>query len=225
MTKRRLTDEEIEKAAQKEWEQKVAEGTNFGVAGPKTEEGKKKALQNLQTREMPKRKNVTAGGSWRYVENILDSDELELYNQRREDYLRDYDINSSADEITLHQALMEEVIYYRLMTRQANKPNLDLNKALDACSKRLNTALENLGALRKQRLKQDEKFQAVSIATIAQEFAREQIRGDIRDEIAEQDREEEEFLRKKREREYVDAEFTEVDEEESGDDAEQEDIE
>jgi hypothetical protein len=178
MVRRKLTDEEIEKIAEKEWKKTPIFSSDEKFAykaknltGPKTVEGKKRALKNLQAgRNTQSIDDVKHGG---YVRKILNEDEQELYFSRREDYLRDYDINSSADEITLHQILMDEVIYYRLMARQANNPSIDISRPLNECTKRLNKALENLGALRKQRLNQDDKVATINIATLAQQFSRE----------------------------------------------------
>jgi hypothetical protein len=200
MARRKLNDEEKDSIANKEWkktpiftsDEKVAYKAK-NLTGPKTVEGKKKALANLQVG-----RNTGDNGDMRkhggYVHKILNEDELELYNARRSVYERDYDINESADEIILHTALMEEVKYYRLQKYQAEHPTEDLDRAVNDCTRRLRTALEDLGALRKQRLKQDEKVASLNIATIAQQFAREMMQGNVDDELRRLREEEEQFL-------------------------------
>ncbi|HLI46520.1 MAG TPA: hypothetical protein VKU94_04935, partial [Geobacterales bacterium] len=66
------------------------------------------------------------------------------------------------------------------------------------CNRRLRQALEDLGALRKQRLKQDEKVASLNIATIAQQFAREMMQGNVEDELRKLREEEERFLLEKK---------------------------
>src|SRR5579875_2042549 len=137
MARRKLTEEEKERIANKEWkktpiftsDEKLAYRAK-NLTGPKTVEGKKRALANLQIGRNPgdngdMRKH---GG---YVHKILNEDELELYNSRRAVYERDYDINESADEIVLHTVLMEEVKYYRLQKYQAEHPTADLERPIN----------------------------------------------------------------------------------------------
>ncbi|MER2007922.1 MAG: hypothetical protein ABS939_10795 [Psychrobacillus sp.] len=200
MTRRKLTDEELEAISNKEWKQtpifssdeKLVQRAK-NLTGPKTAEGKKRALANLQVgrNSSDSPTNLRHGG---YIKKILNEDEQEYYFARQEKYLKDYDINSSADEITLHTALMEEVILMRLYTKQANNPSIDIERPLNDCTRRLRTALEDLGALRKQRLKQDDKVASLNIATIAQQFARELMQGSVEDELKKLREEEEKFL-------------------------------
>jgi hypothetical protein len=203
VTRRKLSDEELNKISNKEWkktpiytsDEKLANKAK-NLTGPKTVEGKKKALANLQvgrnSNDSPT--NLRHGG---YVRKILNEDEQEYYFARQEKYLKDYDINDSADEITLHTVLMEEVILMRLYTKQSNNPSVDIERPLNDCTRRLRTALEDLGALRKQRLKQDEKVASLNIAQIAQAFARELTQGSVEDELLKLRQEEEEFERQR----------------------------
>lgn len=225
MTRRKLTDDELEGISSKEWKKTPIFTSNEKLAnraknltGPKTVEGKKRALKNLQVgrNSSDSPTNLRHGG---YIKKILNEDEQELYTSRREDYLKDYDINGSADEMTLHQVLMEEIIYYRLMVKSAEKPSLDIERPLNDCTRRLRTALEDLGALRKQRLKQDDKIASVNIATIAQQFARELYAGSIEDELRRAKEEEEKFLLEKKSKDINDY-GVEDDEEEVIEDAE-----
>lgn len=225
MTRRKLTDEELEGLSNKEWkktpiftsDEKLAKRAR-NLKGPQTVEGKKRALKNLQVgrNSSDSPTNLRHGG---YIKKILNEDEQELYETRREQYLNDYDINGSADEMTLHQVLMEEIIYYRLMQKQADKPSLDIDRPLNDCTRRLRTALEDLGALRKQRLKQDDKVASVNIATIAQQFMREISAGSIEDELRKAREEEEKFLLEKKTKDINDY-GVEDDEEEVIDNAE-----
>lgn len=200
MVRRKLSDEELAEIANKKWkktpiftsDEKLAYRAK-NLTGPKTVEGKKKSLANLQVgrNSSDSPTNLRHGG---YVRKILNDDEQEYYFSRQEKYLKDYDINDSADEITLHTVLMEEVILMRLYTKQANNPSVDIERPLNDCTRRLRTALEDLGALRKQRLKQDDKVASLNIATIAQQFARELMQGGIEDELRKAREEEEKFL-------------------------------
>jgi hypothetical protein len=199
MARRKLNDEELEKISNKEWkktpiftsDEKLANRAK-NLTGPKTVEGKKKSLANLQVgrNSSDSPTNLRHGG---YIRKILNEDEQEYYFMRMEIYYKDYDINGSADEIILHQVLMEEVILMRLYTKQANNPSTDIERPLNDCTRRLRTALEDLGALRKQRLKQDDKVASLNIATIAQAFARELNQGSVEQELLKLRQEEEEF--------------------------------
>ncbi|RPK20077.1 MULTISPECIES: hypothetical protein [Paenibacillus] len=216
MTKRKLTPDEIAEVASKEWkktpiftsDEKVAYKAK-NLTGPKTVEGKMKSLANLQAGRNAGDVSPTKHGG--YVRRILNEDEQELYFSRREEYLKDYDINGSADEITLHQVLMEEVIYFRLQVKLAEKPSLadTIDRPLSECTGRLNRALDNLGALRRQRLNQNEKSNTISIGTLAQQFARELMNGSLQDDLKAQQEEEARFLAQKKEREAhtIDAEY------------------
>lgn len=200
MARRKLSEEELEQLAQKEWkktpiftsDERLANRAK-NLTGPKTVEGKMKALKNLQVgrNSSDSPTNLRHGG---YIRKILNEDEQEYYFARQEKYLKDYDINDSADEITLHTVLMEEVILMRLYTKQAENPSVDIERPLNDCTRRLRTALEDLGALRKQRLKQDDKVASLNIATIAQQFARELMQGSIEEEQKRLREEEERFL-------------------------------
>jgi hypothetical protein len=204
MTRRKLDDNEMENIASKEWkktpiftsDEKLANRAK-NLTGPKTVEGKKKALANLQVgrNSSDSPTNLRHGG---YVRKILNEDEQEYYFARQELYLNDYDVNGSADEIILHTAIMEEVILMRLYTKQANNPSVDIERPLNDCTRRLRTALEDLGALRKQRLKQDDKVASLNIATIAQQFARELMQGGVDEEMRKAREEEEKFMLEKK---------------------------
>jgi hypothetical protein len=199
MSRRKLNDEELDQIANKDWKQtpiftsdeKLANRAK-NLTGPKTVEGKKRALANLQVgrNSSDSPTNLRHGG---YIRRILDEEEQEYYMLRRGDYLNDYDINGSADEIMLHSALMEEVIQFRLYMKQSRNPSIDIDRPLNESFGRLQKALDSLGALRKQRLKQDDKVASLNIATIAQAFAREISQGSITDEVLKLRQEEEEF--------------------------------
>lgn len=218
MTKRKLSDEEKQEIATKEWKDTPIFSKDkraLNLTGPKTVEGKMKSLANLQVGRNSGEIAPTKHGG--YVRKILNEEEQDIYFTRREEYLKDYDINGSADEITLHQVLLEEVILFRLHMKLSEKPSLadTIDRPLSECTGRLNRALENLGALRKQRLKQDEKLTAISIGTLAQQFARELMTGDLQADLQRQKEEEESFLKNKKTRDLsqtIDAEYEVVDE-------------
>lgn len=225
MARRKMNEEEIDNVANKEWKQTAIFTSDEKLAnraknltGPKTVEGKKRALQNLQVgrNSSDSPTNLRHGG---YIKKILNEDEQEYYLSRQEMYLKDIgDINSSADEIILHTVLMEEVILMRLYTKQANNPSVDIERPLNDCTRRLRTALEDLGTLRKQRMKQDDKTHAISIATIAQQFARELNQGSIADELRKAKEEEAKFLETRTK--DINDRYVIVDEEEVSEDGE-----
>jgi hypothetical protein len=226
MTRRKLNEDEMDNLANKEWkktpiftsDEKLAYKAK-NLTGPKTVEGKKKALANLQVgrNSSDSPTNLRHGG---YVRKILNEDEQVYYFERQEKYLQDYDINGSADEIILHTAIMEEVILMRLYTKQANNPSIDIERPLTECTRRLRTALEDLGALRKQRLKQDDKVASLNIATIAQQFARELMQGSVEEELRKAREEEEKFLLEKKSNDINDR-YVIVQEEEVNEDGEE----
>lgn len=208
MARRQLNDDEKEKAATKEWkkptiftndETKAYKARN--LTGPKTVEGKMRSLANLRAgrakHEMPQK---THGG---YIRNILNEDEAALYESRKEVYLKDFtDFNESSDGMILHQVLMDEVIYFRLMKYWADHPSQydKLERPISECNSRITRNLDALGTLRKQRLKQDDRINAISIASIAQQFYREMMGGNLQEEIDAQAEEEKAFLEQKKQR-------------------------
>jgi hypothetical protein len=96
---RTLTNTEIEEIASKEWKEQhhrtsVSPRKNQrlkNLTGPKTVEGKKRALQNLRPNtarpaEVPR----THGG---YILRILNDEEREFFEERRKKYLEDFELN------------------------------------------------------------------------------------------------------------------------------------
>lgn len=217
MARRRLTQEEIEASSNKEWtktpvfssDEKLANRAK-NLTGPKTAEGKAKSLQNLRVGSNKGEAGKMSHGG--YIKRILDEDEQELYLSRKEVWLNDFnDFNESSDGLTLHLILMDEVILYRLLRRQFENPSLDIERPLGECNTRLGKNIDALGAQRKQRMKQDEKLTAISIATIAQQFSLEANK--IQDQLREQEEEEKQFLINKMQRERsltVDASFYKI---------------
>jgi DNA-binding FadR family transcriptional regulator len=102
------------------------------------------------------------------------------------------------------------------MRAQFDNPSMDIDRPLNEITNRLNKNLDALGALRKQRLKQDEKLTAISIGTIAQQFHKQLLDGVLQQERDEAEEEERRFLEKKKQREReslttIDAEYEVVD--------------
>lgn len=172
-----LTPEEIEEIASKEWKKPTIYANNEvdakrvkNLTGPKTKEGKMRSLQNL--RPAPRTgsgKGLVHGG---YVHALLSEDEVALYEERKEKYLKDFDLNESSDEALLRAVLLEEVIWYRLMKKKAEKPSLNLDRPLNDCMKRLRDAMKALGVTREQRQGVNVNIRA-SIADLADRIHRE----------------------------------------------------
>lgn len=152
-----LDEETIESVANTEWETNpfVVDESELSpeeqvvarLTGPKTVEGKKRALQNLR----PRSKKNSPAETGDFFKALMTKDEIAFYEQRREKYLRDFDLNDSSDEALLMAVLMEEINWYRLVKRQAEKPTANLDKQLNDCMKRLRESLRALGMTRDQR--------------------------------------------------------------------------
>jgi hypothetical protein len=219
MARRKLSEEEKEKIANKEWKQTPIFTSDEKLAyraknltGPKTPEGKIRSLQNLRCGrnkgDMPR---MSHGG---YIMRLLDQEEQDMYQQYKDEFLKDYDINESADGTILELILIDKVRLYRVMRAQFENPSMDIDRPLTEITNRLNKNLDALGALRKQRLKQDEQTNTISIGTLAQQFARELMSGSLQEELQKQQEEEARFLseKKKREAQTIDAEYEVVEE-------------
>lgn len=220
MPRRSFTPEEIEELSNKEWKRKTIYASSESalnraknLTGPKTPEGKAKALANLRVgKNKGEIVNMKHGG---YIMQLLDEKEQQIFEAKRESYLKDYDINSSADETLLNLVLFDEVRIYRVMKAQFINPSMDIDRPLNDISARLRNNLEALGALRKQRLKQDDKLTAISIATIAREFHKQLVDGGIQEIVQENHEEEERFLADKKQREQarmIDADYEVIEE-------------
>jgi hypothetical protein len=219
MTVRSLTEEEKLKIASKEWKQTTIYTSNPQTAaraknltGPKTVEGKMKSLANLRTGQNNQSQAATKHGG--YIMRLLDQDEQEMYQQFAEEFKKDYDINESADKTILELVLIDKVRLYRVMKAQFQSPSMDIDRPLTEITNRLNKNLDALGALRKQRINQDDKLTAISIGTLAQQFARELMSGSLQEDLQQQREEEEAFLSRKkvREAQTIDAEYEVVEE-------------
>jgi hypothetical protein len=221
MARRRLTEEEKSEISNKEWKQtpiftsdeKLANRAK-NLTGPKTPEGKARALQNLRVgRNKGEIPTMSHGG---YIMRLLDQEEQEMYEQFKQEFLDDYDINESADSTILELILIDKVRLYRVMRSQFDNPSMDIDRPLSEITNRLNKNLESLGALRKQRLKQDDKLTAISIGTIANQFYKQMLSGDLQEEKDAADEEERRFLERKLQREResqqtIEAEYEVVD--------------
>lgn len=213
-----LDEETIERVAKKEWKkQKPVFSTDpskdkrlKNLTGPKTEEGKRRSLQNLRPAPSKKQqeelKEIRAqeGG---HLYALMTPDEVSFYNERKEKYVKDFELNESSDEALLRSVLMEELTWYRLMKRQAEKPTASLDKPLNDCMKRLRESLKALGVTREQRQGFNVNIRA-SVAELVERVERE-IHADEQ-LMKELDEEEERLLAEKREREQnmiVDADF------------------
>jgi hypothetical protein len=220
MARRSFTKEEIDKLANKEWkktpifssDEKVAYRAR-NLSGPKTPEGKARALQNLRVGKNKGEKIRMTHGA--YIMKLLDEEEQYIYQELREAYEKDYDINSSADEVILGLVLFDQIRLYRVQKAQFANPSIDIDRPLSEIGGRLRANLEALGALRKQRLKQDERLTAISIATIAQQFHKQFMSGEIDGLVEDNQAEEEKFLANKKQREamsVVDADYEIIEE-------------
>lgn len=225
MARRSLSDEELQKISNKDWkntpifssDEKFASRAK-NLTGPRTLEGKVRSLQNLRVGKNKGESVAMSHGG--YIMRLLDQEEQEMYEKFREDFDKDYEINASADQTILELVLIDKVRLYRVMRSQFQNPSVDIDRPLTEITNRLNKNLDALGALRKQRLKQDERTNAISIGTIAQQFARELMSGSLQEDLKGQREEEEEFLRNKRVRESsktIDAEYEVVEEDAGGD--------
>jgi hypothetical protein len=219
MSRRRLTEEEKQDISNKEWKKTPVFTSDERVAhqaknltGPKTAEGKARSLANLRVgRNKGEGPKMSHGG---YIMRLLDQDEQEMYAQFRKEFEDDYDINDSADQTILELVLIDKVRLYRVMRAQFEKPSIDIDRPLNEITNRLNKNLDALGALRKQRLQQDERATAISIGTVSQQFFKELMNGKIKLEREQAEEEEIEFLARKKEREaltIVDAEYEVID--------------
>lgn len=201
-----LTEEQIEEIANREWKKPTIFTNDERLAkriknltGPKTVEGKKKVLRNLRpaTEGSMMTKNIKHGG---YVHALLTEEEREFYEERKQKYIKDFELNESSDEALLRTVLMEEVIWYRLMKRKTEKPSLNLDKPLNDCMRRLREALKALGMTREQRQGFNVNIRA-SVADLVDRVEKEILADQER--IKQLDAEEEAMIREKRRREQA----------------------
>lgn len=152
----------------------------------------------------PDAKKITHGG---FVKDLLNDNEKRIYEERREKYINDYEINESSDEAILNIVLMEEVIWYRLMVFQNLNPEKYIGPAMAGCQDRLQKALKSLSMTREQRIGTKVSVEH-SISDLA---ARVQL--ELENEEMDKrrlDKEERELLAKQRQRELGNSEVLEA---------------
>jgi len=186
-----LPEEQIQEILEKQW---IPREKQFKqLTGPKTIEGKRKALANLTTKKKLKLSETPESGG--HVKKLLTRDEQKYYDMRRAKYLADFELNDSSDEILLEQVLWLEIMIYRLMEEKSKKKNADVEKQIEKLNSTLRATLANLGMLREQRLKQHEEV-TQTIADLVVQFDKER----WLHKLAEYEKEEREELRRKKER-------------------------
>lgn len=125
----------------------------------------------------------------------MDEMERELFYKRKEEYLKEFDLNSSSDYTLLNDILFYEILKLRLMKVKLIDPTVDVDKILLECTDRIQRNLEALGMLRKQRLTQKEQV-TTSIADLIAQFDREKALAEREKYLAEEETE----FKKKQER-------------------------
>ncbi len=155
--KRKLTNKEIEKILRKEVVNQAGEEHK---AGPKTEEGKRRALENLRPQapadieyeQLPETVNVS--NQFLSVFKILNEEEMQFFKQRWFEYLEQYEMNSSADEGLLRLVIMCELALDRLFKNQlyGDFSSDKISDQIHKISKTYKDSLQELGATRKARL-------------------------------------------------------------------------
>lgn len=125
----------------------------------------------------------------------MDEMERELFYRRKEEYLKEFDLNSSSDYTLLNDILFYEILKLRLMKVKLIDPTVDVDKILLECTDRIQRNLEALGMLRKQRLAQKEQV-TTSIADLIAQFDREKALAEREKYLAEEETE----FKKKQER-------------------------
>jgi hypothetical protein len=181
-----MDESKIEEIARREIAKENIEGH---IAGPKTEEGKKRALRNLRPRssmveiseaeipipdieELPDKERIPLYylGSYK----ILNEEEQRHYLKKWFEYTEDFEFNNSSDEGQLNSVIMEEIIYNRLIRSQLTNPREDLSKQISECTKRHSDALKSLGIARTQRLG-SKAGKEENIATLIQQFDKDKL--------------------------------------------------
>jgi len=95
------------------------------LTGPKTLEGRRKALANLQNgRKKTKKKKLDPEHPEQFF--LDDRNEIALYEYKKGQYFHDFNLNQSSDHTLLHQILMLEVQIFRL--RQQETRYIELKK-------------------------------------------------------------------------------------------------
>lgn len=149
------------------------------LTGPKTVEGRIKSLMNLKNGNKKReiKKKFDPKNPHKYF--LEDEEEIALYEYKRETYIKDYELNDSADSTLLEQILMIEVEIFRLTKLQqlyhrdklAGKSTNVVNPTKELSEKRddLKKLIQALGADRRLR-KGGKEDRGQDIATMATRF-------------------------------------------------------
>lgn len=187
------------------------------LTGPKTQEGKAKALKNLkqnQEKQEDQGKNITSIPKDHPVYSFLiNDDEAKFYIAREEKYKTDYKMNDSSDQTTLQQIILEEISINRYRKRQAErdfayenkqfkeyKEMMDFTNQIGECNKRINELIKLFGGDRRSRgsLKSDDK--AGDLASLVLRFEDLTKRGIELEDIGSVDAEVDKFVSDSRDR-------------------------
>lgn len=172
--RRKLTDDEMGEIIKAKYQ--------GNKVGPKTEKGKKRALENLQMQapkdiqieKLPERASV----SFKYMTalKVLNDDELNYFKIQWDRYYEEFEMNKSSDESLLFKAVMAEIVLNRLYREQLMDDITDqkVTEQIQRISKVHDEALKSLGATRKERLGAKTGLKD-NIATIIQEFDEETV--------------------------------------------------
>lgn len=176
LTMQPLSPEKIEERKKQEWKERdidipddLPEGKKNSLknlTGPKTEEGRAKALMQLRPpRNVPKEENPEL----LMIGSLLTVEEKEFYVYRKQQYLKDFELNDSSDWKLLDSVLMEEIYERRVRALMLTGMNRDYDEILNNINKRRNDALKNLGITRADRIKNKDVL-GKSIADVVKNF-------------------------------------------------------
>lgn len=183
VARRELTSEEIEEIANKKWNTRVPTDSVLysdaklrrivnNLTGPKTKEGKKKALENLRPFISKEERKAYLQEFGMYANALLNDDEREYFRARRDELLNseEFEIDPTIDLNFVLMVVMDEIILYRQLAKLAEAPtNAKLNKQITETQKRYRANMRALDATREQRndaVREEERLDSLAEAVM-----------------------------------------------------------
>ena len=143
--------------------------------GPQTEEGKKRALQNLQRGRSTKSKIIPGTITYdhfKHIKSLLPKSDYEYYVSRWNAYLIEYeDFDNASDVDDLHSMVMELVIQRQLQKQYGSSLDKSMLKEWGESVSRMNIVKKNLATSRDRRIKSGENLSDSKLSTLILEWS------------------------------------------------------
>ncbi|MFA5238271.1 MAG: hypothetical protein WC476_01010 [Phycisphaerae bacterium] len=156
-----LTEAQIEKFANKKWDIDLIDTEGKVFAEERSQESKEKSLRNLRpVAKKPNEEEIAEeiapeleDLAYLSAVGILNPDEKKYFKSQWNKYMKDYNIQTAAEQSFVVDIIMEEITANKLRTTYYKKDNppINLDEQLKKCSERKDKAYNKLAAFKKEK--------------------------------------------------------------------------